>query len=121
MLSAARQASFRTTTRHLRPTSLPVRPSPSSTSRQLSSLSPPTRAGGLLRTESVLRLQRNPNRYAQVFKLHSTAIRPISFGTFGRAVPKLFGKVFVLFRLPAAFGASMVAGVAYVNHQLQSE
>ncbi|KAF8450041.1 hypothetical protein BDZ91DRAFT_637657, partial [Kalaharituber pfeilii] len=72
-------------------------------------------AGGLLRIEKTrgFRTQLWSN---QIYRSHSNAVRALSFGTFGRVLPKI---VIKFARVPALFGASMVAGLAYIQYQVQ--
>ncbi|KAI9711751.1 MAG: dynamin-like GTPase mgm1 [Bogoriella megaspora] len=69
-------------------------------------------AGGLLRTNAGLRSTRQRTLPLGSYSLHNVpAIRSISFA---RILPKLALK---LARIPALFGASAIAGLAYIQYQ----
>ncbi|KAL9064290.1 MAG: hypothetical protein Q9157_007886 [Trypethelium eluteriae] len=71
-------------------------------------------AGGLLRTNAGPRVANQPSRPLGAYSLHNVpAIRSISFV---RILPQLALK---LARIPALFGATAIAGLAYVQYQAQ--
>lgn len=115
-MSAARLTALRLSTRPLLRS--PTLPQTSALTRnRLLTTSSLSTAGGILRTQNSARIV-NSRFGTQIYRSHSNAVRALSFG---RVVPKLFSKLFVLFRVPAAFGATVLGGVAYINHQLQRE
>lgn len=73
-------------------------------------------AGGLLRTDVAVRTARRrlwPQGYNSLH--NAVAVRNASFA---RILPNL---VLKFARLPAMFGGAMIAGLAYIQYQAQSE